>query len=171
MNYQPLSQSKINDIEAITLEILRETYGKIDQLRLPITVADIAHKYGLKLYSGEYADLSVSGAYDKKEKAILIASDEPAERIEFTIAHELGHFFLHEKKQTDIFYRKQMFHLNDENKEEEKEANWFAASLLMPKKSVFDYYPVAPDLETLSTLFGVSITAVYYRLKNLGIMK
>jgi len=41
----------------------------------------------------------------------------------------------------------------------------------MPEKYVRDYYPVTHDLELLATLFNVSITALYYRLKNLGLMK
>lgn len=170
MDYQPLPQSKINDIEAITLEILRDVYGSTDGLKLPLSARLVAEKYGLKLWSGKATDKSVSGAYEKKEKAIYVTEDEPADRQEFTIAHELGHFFLHEKKQSDIFYRSQIWHLNDEKKEEEKEANWFAASLLMPEKYVRHYYSITHDLEKLAQLFGVSITAVYYRLKNLGLM-
>lgn len=170
MDYQPLSQAKINDIEAITLQILHETYGTFENLYLPVSTWDIAEKYGLQFVSGAYADLSVSGAYEKKEKIIYLSVDEPPERIGFTIAHELGHFLLHEKKQRDIFYRSQIFHLNDEQQEEEKEANWFAAALLMPAKYVREYYAITHELETLSKLFGVSITALYYRLKNLQLM-
>ena len=64
----------------------------------------------------------------------------------------------------------QILNLTDEDKEEEQEANWFAASLLMPEKLLKHYFSITNDADKLATIFGVSPTAVYYRLKNLGLL-
>ena len=51
----------------------------------------------------------------------------------FTIAHELGHHFLHEgKTDEEIYYRTQAMKINSKDKRE-TEANWFAARLRISK--------------------------------------
>jgi Zn-dependent peptidase ImmA (M78 family) len=171
MDYQPLPQTKINDIEAKTSEILRSIYGDTDNIALPVPIFDIIKQFHIDLRTGELPDKSVSGMYSKSDRTIIFAKDEPFERQTFTIAHELGHYVLHDKKQLDVFYRMEILKLTDETREQEKEANWFAAALLIPEKSLRHYYAITHDLDDLATLFGVSVTAIYYRLKNLGLMQ
>ena len=51
---------------------------------------------------GAFEDKEVSGAYEREHKMIYIAEDEPTNRKAFTIAHEIGHYFLHEVKQHEV---------------------------------------------------------------------
>ncbi len=119
-------------------------------------------------------------------------------RRNFTIAHELGHYFLGHQLQTNTFYC-----CDDEITEEsqasapmEQEANYFADCLLMPEdkvKSAFlsmlrnsrkakvkDFLYVKNDYtfsiwcgirQSLTKRYGVSEAALRYRLRQLNLAK
>ncbi len=166
-----MNQTTINTIEAKASSILESVYGNLNDIKLPINLPDILKEYSITLKTGKFKDKNISGVLSREENAILVASDETPNRTAFTVAHELGHYFLHKDKATDVFYREQILNITEEDRETEKEANWFAASLLMPPQLVKKYYRIAKDIDVLSSLFGVSPTAVYYRLKNLGLVQ
>ncbi|WP_415060881.1 ImmA/IrrE family metallo-endopeptidase [Flavobacterium sp.] len=99
-------------------------------------------------------------------------------RQRFTIAHEIGHYILHSKEQP-IFIDKTpsvMFRNNSSSTGEdfkEREANAFAASLLMPKKLIEQEIQHSPNdvdqaIEHLANKFKVSQQAMSFRLSNLG---
>jgi len=107
-------------------------------------------------------------------------------RHRFTIAHELGHYILH-KKNTRVFIEKKqkaderiMFRNNSSSTGEylmEREANSFAAALLMPKKLIEERIAKSnngenPDelISDLARDFNVSPQAMRIRLTNLGIV-
>lgn len=112
---------------------------------------------------------------DKLEESLHIYSDGsftiflPHQSSElrdyFTIAHELGHYFLHweDDGEETVFSR-------GESNETEWQANWFAAELLMPEDEFreaaeeYDY-----DVSELSNHFGVSRAAASVRLEVLGL--
>lgn len=165
-----LAKSDINSIEAKVNTILENVYGSTMNIQLPVSLQDIMNKYEITAQIGTFEDPDISGVYEKEKKIIYVASDEAANRKSFTIGHELGHFFLHQDKKDDIFYRSQILNLTDEEKQEEQEANWFAATLLMPENQLQHFYSLTKDMGELAVVFGVSSTAVYYRLKNLDLL-
>ena len=73
------------------------------------------------------------------EKAIITVSDNPKYegRTRFSIAHEMGHFKLHSKNPT-FFMCTQDDLYKGWNQEVEKQANEFAAELLLPSFMVKD---------------------------------
>ncbi|MCQ2097650.1 MAG: ImmA/IrrE family metallo-endopeptidase [Fibrobacter sp.] len=83
-------------------------------------------------------------------------------RDRFTIAHEIGHYFLH----SFAGEKKICANRRDSNRVE-WEANWFAASFLMPKYLIDEMS--SPNESKLADAFGVSEEAASYRLKNIGI--
>jgi hypothetical protein len=95
-------------------------------------------------------------------------------RDRFTIAHELGHLFLHfpivqEANPNDgmIAYR----WVDDTNPDLQRcewEANWFAAAFTMPE-ALFTQLYTASDLSIAASVFGVSEQAVRIRAKSLGL--
>ena len=95
----------------------------------------------------------------------------PARR-RFTIAHELGHWFLHQREQTSLFCRQAQ--VEDDAKEErpplppiEAEANLFAAALLMPAEMVRrEYVRADRDFDRLCRTFGSSGAAMSRRLRH-----
>jgi Zn-dependent peptidase ImmA (M78 family) len=164
-----LQKSEINTIESIAYTVLEGVFGSSIDISIPVSLEKIVEKYKITVATGEFENSEVSGVYEKTNKTIYIADDEASNRKAFTVAHELGHYFLHGDKVNDIFYRSQILKLTDENKKEEQEANWFASALLMPEKQVKHFYSLTKNMGELAVIFGVSSTAVYFRLKNLGL--
>ena len=165
-----LTDDKISEIEAKASSVMNLAYDADEQVELPINIGKVVERSNVILKFGEFKDKNVSGYYDKSERTIFISRSESQVRKMFTIAHELGHYFLHEDKEHEIFYRLSMVKLDAESKIEEQEANWFAASLLMPKKLISHYWTLSHDFDELAALFGVSAIAVRWRLKNLELI-
>lgn len=135
----------------------------------PVDPRTIAKEKGVGVsyvtFSG--ASAGISGFYDAEENAIFVNKDEYPLRQTFTLAHELGHKILHEEWAKSTEYQ---VLLRDSSLQEqdfrEKEANAFAAGLLMPRKMV-DRYWRNLSMEQLSQLFAVSVPVVKNRLSFL----
>ena len=97
---------------------------------VPIPVEGIAEMLDLKIESvpieGEH-----SGQLLWREQKIFVNSLQPRQRQRFTVAHELGHFILHSTNATSFCLVRALGR-------EEREANYFAARLLMPTEAVRD---------------------------------
>lgn len=130
----------------------------------------------IKFYEKEL-DKDISGLFAQKNgiNLITVNSTDSLERKRFTIAHELGHFILHSSN-TSLFIdgtSKIMFRNNESSSGkhlQEKEANHFAACLLMPKNMIQKFIINRPNISVkdLSKKFQVSEMAMTFRLANLG---
>jgi Zn-dependent peptidase ImmA (M78 family) len=107
-------------------------------------------------------DKFVDGCFIRRKYANLILYDETIkskERINWTLAHEVGHIYLNHKKET---YG------------EDIEANSFAAALLMPSVLLSQIQKKVnrplDDGDILGT-FNVSYEAAMYRIENFESMK
>ncbi|MDR2008538.1 MAG: ImmA/IrrE family metallo-endopeptidase [Alphaproteobacteria bacterium] len=126
----------------------------------------------------EYTDLvdTQSGYIDNN--VIYVNRSHPKTRQRFTIAHELGHFILHPANER--MDRKQVYSYIDKTQwKKEREANAFAAMLLMPKARILELYnenkeKILADeynfTKRLKDEFNVSIETLSYRLRNLGLV-
>ncbi len=113
---------------------------------------------------------------DNKKAIIRYNMDIQNEHlVKFSIAHELGHFLLHNKKLKVFTDIEEVLVKSYKNKGVEKEADDFASELLMPtemfirfiQKSQFKY----PDFNLiiyLSEIFNTSITATTIKLVTCG---
>lgn len=167
-----LTSSEIEKIEWQTWDLLADTYeGKI--IIPPIDINLVVAKSNLILSFGVFKDINIDGAYDKSNRVIYVAKGQRYERQVFTVAHELGHYYLHPDKASETFYRGQSPEvLSPEVQQEEQEANWFAASLLMPKPLVQAIWPLlGNNTAELAKRFSVSSSAASYRLHNLGYVR
>ena len=107
---------------------------------------------------------------------IVIPKTQYPQRKTFTIAHELGHLFLHMGFRTNAFIwnmQDNMVYKRFGTSEQEYQANEFAASLLMPKEiyckilhKYSDHDRV--DIQAVAEYFNVSIAAATNRGKFLG---
>ncbi len=160
----------IVELEELTHEILFEH----DMLKIPVDVIKIADDLGIDIYETELKN-EISGAisYDSKKKkfSILLNKQNPNKRKRFTIAHELGHYFLHknilenDEVHIDIMYR-------DNSKDyEEKKVDYFAGALLMNKMLLEKFYNQTDSITELSEIFDVSESAMTVRLNILGLLK
>lgn len=165
-----LSKSRISEIENVARDVLAEAYQKIDGNKLvpPIKLKKILDANSLNLKLATFKKDEILGAYDKNKKTIYISENEIYPRKAFTIAHELGHYFLHNDKQAELFYRSDALQM-EQSEQEESEANAFAAALLMPKHLVKRYWEQFKSTTILAHIFKVSHTTTHYRLVNLGL--
>jgi hypothetical protein len=114
---------------------------------------------------------------NKKAKfKIFISQFTSIERDRFTIAHELGHLFLHysnireRMEENSIFRATRYVDANDKQQQvAEREANWFAASLLMPQERFMEIYKQSEEKAEIE--FQVSTSAVRIRAKSLGLVE
>lgn len=100
---------------------------------------------------------------------IVLANHTSQLRDRFTICHELGHYFLHYLLSED---KTPMRAARYGQNKAETEANWFAASFLMPEEEFRDYYDdVDGNLLLLSEKFKVSQQAATVMVGHLGLTK
>jgi hypothetical protein len=95
---------------------------------------------------------------------ILLPQYTSPVRDRFTVAHELGHYFLHADQGATpiVAYRSGSTRI-------EWEANWFAAGLLMPKNEFKKILArMGEDLFSIARHFGVSQEAAKVRRDVLG---
>ena len=160
----------LETIESRAEEVLR----KLNIKTLPVPVEDIAGKFQIRISRAPNSEFSGMLLRKGGHALIGVNSSESPVRQRFTVAHELGHFFLHPEKDAFVDYR--------DNKKgvmrtpREKHANMFAAALLMPRKVLLkDFKSIAgdgfseEDVTTLARRYEVSEDAMRFRLINLNI--
>lgn len=178
--------SRFNQIESIANRTLMD----FDLLEAPVDLRRLAKKLNVSIEEKDL-DNDISGFLLKKEGKTIIGlnNNHPNVRKRFTIAHEIGHYKLHNVESplfVDYFYKGSMLRSKESNKIYrsthnsnnplmEKEANYFAANLLMPKMLVKiqideldDNMSYDDKLIKLADIFQVSEIAMDYRLKSLG---
>ncbi|MHB8527291.1 MAG: ImmA/IrrE family metallo-endopeptidase [Candidatus Acidiferrales bacterium] len=161
--------------------MIEELLARYEITEAPVPVERIAKAKGTRIFYQSLED-NVSGFLyrDKTQAVIGVNTHHAPARQNFTTAHELGHFLLHEQEQLHID-REFRVRLRDDvsslgTDDDEREANFFAASLLMPKRfleedlETEEYFDLLGDdfLSDLSRKYGVSTQALVNRLKNLG---
>lgn len=136
----------------------------------PVDVKGIAEHFGIRVW--ELHDLAPNSGtifVDPKHGgqsgySIGVNASEGFRRKRFTIAHELGHFVLHRNDigdgiTDDALYRSGL------SSAKEREANRFAADLLMPQHLIMRVlHQGNHDVASLANLFAVSEAAMRIRL-------
>jgi Zn-dependent peptidase ImmA (M78 family) len=154
--------------------------------KAPVSVERIARGLGVEIrHQPAEDDLSGFLYRDKKRKMAIIGvnSKQHANRRNFTAAHELGHYLLHEFETVHVDRTFEVWLRSEASSQgtnlEEKEANLFAAELLMPYRfieadvnEIGTIDPTDEDaLENLAKRYGVSPQAMAFRLAYLGYLK
>ncbi|KAA9331156.1 ImmA/IrrE family metallo-endopeptidase [Adhaeribacter soli] len=164
-------------IENLTTSILKD----LNVTKAPIDIVNIAIKKGVTIKPYDLGD-GVSGVLvvDKDKSVIGYNPSEHVVRQRFTIAHELGHFIMH-RSQAELFVDKEkvLFRNHASSTGEikrEREANNFAASILMPEyliyKEINDRHIDSIDetaIKELAKVFNVSQQAMTIRLTKLNL--
>jgi len=131
-------------------------------------LSEFVTKLGGNIYYQNPSDLAASESgsikvWEQNNFEIYLSTFTGPLRDRFTIAHELGHYFLH-SKQGEIPIRAS----RKGSGRLEWEANWFAAALLMPKKEfneVSDKFN--DDIYSIAGHFQVSTQAVSVRQEQI----
>lgn len=169
------------DIERIVNKIIED--NEISEA--PVDIEKICRQYGIIIEPID-ADDSLSGFFivnENQKKIIGYNRDHGQNRRRFTIAHELGHYQLHFKPGQNLFIdHSHKFFRNETSStgeiKHEREANAFAAALLMPHSLlVSEIQKISNEsqnfkqiIKQLSSDFQVSEQALNYRLANLGLI-
>ncbi len=175
---------------AALLERHRAAFGGPE---VPVPVEAIAEDLlGLRVREAE--GLACSGLLIPARREILVSAEEAAQspgRRRFTIAHELGHWVCQvlEGHPAPVFCRR--VSPAPESLETvagiggaagpgqpvaagqralEREANVFAAELLMPLAAIRSAWTPADSLPSMAERFGVSGEAMHWRLYNAGLV-
>lgn len=165
----------------------QQVESKADEVRerhklttVPIDPLMIARRENISVNNAKFAEGNVVGMIVKRgdDVSMLINSADPPFRKRFTIAHELGHHFLHMDgdgeyidRDANLFRRQR----DDDgpstrpDRRREIQANMFAASLLMPEREVRRYWDERPSIDELARIFKVSPEAMGHRLDALGL--
>jgi Zn-dependent peptidase ImmA (M78 family) len=120
----------------------------------------------LGLYVEEVELDAVSGLLYPSERLIHLNANDVPRRRRFTLAHEVGHWVcqVEEGRGAPVMCRAEDL-VPDADRSLEREANIFAAELLMPEKAVRES---AADLDAADR-FGVSGEAMHWRLYSFGL--
>lgn len=175
-------KKRIFDIESLAFDILNKA-----GIKEPfVDVKRIATLHNINIVYHLFTD-DISGVLVEKDKTFTIGVNEThfLNRQRFTIAHELGHYFLGHQRQgifvdespmkQNLMLFRDSFSSTGENSQE-REANAFAAALLMPKPFIENFIrnydiDLANDneLEDMASVFKVSSGAMAFRLSNLRV--
>lgn len=161
----PIQKRKLfsmEDMEDLVFTIRMEWNIGIDPIH---NIIQLLEDQGIKVIEIEEEENLFDGMatlIDNKYAIIVINKKFGIERKRFTLLHELGHLLLD---------------LPDCNeKEEEKFCNRFAGEFLFPKTSIIREFGRKRDNISLKELvemqkkYGISISAIMYRLKDIGII-
>lgn len=158
---------------------VREGKKLLGEPRFPIRIAEIAKDYSANICPNE-SIVHVEGQdfRGKFEGALVPNQDRQwaifydkghtsRGRINFTLAHEFGHFLVHRHLSGEPFYcsRKDMWQWDTAYGRMEAEANSFAAAVLMPADDFREQTsnfrsPTLAHFEELRRRYEVSLTAV-----------
>jgi hypothetical protein len=144
---------------------------------LPVPVEAIAEDLlGLRVeqeWGMEYSGMLLPA----QRKIVLTAAEAsqdtaPLRRFRFTIAHEVGHWVCHvvgADRPAAMFCRAKDVS-EDADRALEREANVFAAELLMPESAVRAAWEEFGEVSACTARFDVSPTAMQWRLYSFGLV-
>ena len=146
---------------------------------IPVNLEELARQLGVSVsYKRLDDDLSGYIHKDGDQWEIAVNARHAPTRQRFTLAHELGHFVLHRNKLGEgtndtKAYRadaNKSFYNSAIERRHEREANQFAAGLLMPTNQVVNVFRNigVNNPERMASLFGVSPAAMEIRIESLS---
>lgn len=166
------------------IELLaNRAWSKLESKEFPLSIIALAEAHGFTVLRLPM-DIKESGAIAVKEsknkseevKFIIVNEADPIFRRRLTVAHELGHYFLHARN--GEVYAHRDFVATPDTKAE-REANIFTTAVLMPKdivikrarelKNEFFILPRNILIKQLQLDFGVSYRTAKSRIDMLGL--
>lgn len=149
-------------------ELINHTYGV--GFKGTINPFEIAEHFKIEVRRERFADGSIGRSMFDGERLSISYRPTIEFRDRFTVAHELGHIFLHFAKGLDYIFTDKIEDMLDQDDEEaeesqplmaaarygaeenqhyENEANAFAAELMIPKKSLQHFLSMVPSGKTV----------------------
>lgn len=161
-----------------------ELLDRVAVREAPVPVERVAKFLGAEVMHIPSDDDGLSGFLlrDRKGKRLVIGVNKGhhRHRRRFTIGHEIGHLLLHRGEGVHVDQVGSIFRINlrDEDSAQgvdldEREANLFAAELLMPRafvRKAVQHFQLLDEfaVQRMARKFDVSSQAMTFRLVNLG---
>jgi Zn-dependent peptidase ImmA (M78 family) len=163
------------DIEQRAKEVLR-SHGLNT---IPVDPVVLAHRLGIEVFNAKFSDENIVGMIARQgpKVTVLVNQSDPPYRKRFTIAHEIGHHFLHLTDDGELVDGEaNMFRQPREDQKaitpearREIQANMFAASLLMPEDAVRQEWVATKSIAEMARRFNVSESSMGFRVDSLGL--
>ncbi len=167
-----MTSQRESEIETLAINTLQE----VGETQFPIDVMQVANAVGIAIYDAHFQNSSITGAIQKSVdggKIWVNQFDSPI-RQRFAIAHEIGHWLLHmhagdawsePRNLIDVEMLEWQPHTNWNGSEQEREANQFAAALLMPLPWLDTIRLARPSWNnaSLASFCGASLLAMEMR--------
>ncbi|MCY4654068.1 MAG: ImmA/IrrE family metallo-endopeptidase [Dehalococcoidia bacterium] len=133
----------------------------------PVDIDRIARDWGLAV---EYVKRprGMHGRVVPERAVIEVAISDHPNRQRFTLAHELGHYVL---EHNPVFADAEPRGSSNPTAVNEREANYFAAVLLMPEEWVRQDWQKLQDAGRMAGLYRTSAESMWYRLEELRLIK
>lgn len=151
------------------MQFNRNAVSKFTQAA-PINIAGLAQALGLRVVETDLGDASGKIEREGSGSYLISVNRRHGEnRKRFTVAHEIAHFILHRHLIGDGIVDSAMYR-SDRGDAVERQANNYAATLLMPAPLVNDYW--RNGIRTprqLSDVFKVSDSVAEIRIRELGL--
>lgn len=164
---------KRKKIESIAYGLLKNCGFEKSDFDIEMLVGQLGIHYSEKMLG---KNVSGASAIENGVKMIVVNSQHSPARRRFSIAHELGHLFLHQNSLVNFSGQSVLYRdsVSSEGTDQlEIEANYFAACLLMPERLIMHEIEGRIEfdeeaIEMLARKFKVSQIAMSIRLTNLG---
>lgn len=150
----------------------------LDEIDIPIPIITVANLHGIEVHDvsipvDEYGAITSVLTKHGDQWVILLNELETGTRKRFAIAHALGHFLLHEKKDwIDSFELGEIAVAEmGESKQKELEAHYFALCVLMPRLELKEAWAEMQNVKDLSKMFYTSHASMSARLESLGLVE
>lgn len=146
---------------------VRNILKSVDIKSAPISVEKVAEFFSIKIvpYGGFPENISGTIVEQRGHIVIGVNQNHAQVRQRFTIAHELGHYLcnhdLSEKVIDDVF---------DKPTDKEREANMFAAELLIPYDFIKEDIRTIKAIPELAKHYHVSEQSISIRLLETGLI-
>ncbi len=163
---------------------IREKYNPNDLAVFPYKNIESSFE-DLNIFTGDLNDDDILGAISYKSDSnvfnIYINTVKSKKRQYFTIAHELGHYFLHKEdlKREKILVdpeslldgNRVFFSLSSEDLNRlEIEADNFAINLIAPEESIKKAWGVLKNPEKCADFFNIPLSLMSAKLEKIGLI-
>lgn len=132
---------------------------------------DLAAAHATQLLAKDAASWSGMTLYEEGVHVIVLNSAHALVRQRSTLMHEIAHILLDHAPASVQVSDSGIILLSDYSDEQEDEADWLGAALLLPEAALLDHRGSGKTMVEVARLFGVSEDICAWRCRMTGVEK